>query len=204
MNPSFPDPVPSGVDYLNQIAPPAPPTGMDKKTKMIIFIMILLGITSLVIIAVGASTTQKDPTLTDVAGRLQKIHRVSSAYKNKLNSSELRGANGSLIALMTTANKSIETPLANSGVDVKKNAKAIATMDSSTKLEEKLNDAHLNAQLDETYGREMLFLLQDTTALTKQVLGATNSKSSKEFLEKTIVDLTGITDEFSRLATNNR
>ena len=203
MNPSFPDPVPSGVDYLNQIAPPAPPTGIDKKTKIIIFIMILLGVASLAIIAAGASSTNKEPTLTIVAGRLQKVYRVASAYKNKLNSSELRGANGTLIALMTTANKSVLTPLANSGVDVKKNAKVIATMDSSAKLEEKLNDAYLNAQLDETYGREMLFLLQDTTALVKKVSSTTRSKSSKEFLEKTIVDLTGITDEFRRLTTND-
>ena len=41
MNPSYPDPTPSGIDYLNQIAPPAPPAGVDKKTKLIIFFMII-------------------------------------------------------------------------------------------------------------------------------------------------------------------
>lgn len=196
MNPSYPDPTPSGIDYLNQIAPPAPPAGVDKKTKLIIFFMIFIGIVSLVIIAVGATSGRDDPTLTTVAARLQKVHRVSSKYNDKISSSALRSANSSLVAILTTANKSAETPLANTGVDVKKNAKVISTMDSSAELEAKLDEAFLNAQFDEVYGREMLYLLQESMALAKLIYSDTNSESSKEFLQKIIADMNGVTESF--------
>ena len=197
MNPSYPDPTPSGIDYLNQIAPPPPPAGIDKKTKIIIFFMILLGITSLAIIGVGVSNSgKKDPTLVTIAGRLQKVHRVATKYNKKINSSSLRTANSSLIAITTTANKSAEVPLTNTGVDLKKNAKVIATMDPSVELEKKLDDAYLNAQFDEVYGREMLFLLQESIVLAKQIYSGTSSKSSKEFLQKTTTDLEGVAESF--------
>ena len=40
-------PTPSGIDYLNQIAAPPEPAGFDKKTKIIIIIIALVGVLSL-------------------------------------------------------------------------------------------------------------------------------------------------------------
>ena len=121
MQPNNPfDPNPSGIDYLNQIAAPSPAQGFDKKSKIIILVMALVGILSLVFILVAAQNTAGNPSPMKMIARIQKLKTVASDYTPKLRSNDLQDANSSLVAVLTTAEKSVETPAAAQNIDLKK------------------------------------------------------------------------------------
>lgn len=194
------EPVPSGIDYLYQIAPQTTPKGPSKHTKIIIGAMIFIGIVLLGTIVIAA-TQQPDtgPSPIKIAARLQKMQTISQTYTKKLNGTSLQGSNSSLGAILMTANASISEPLAVYGIDAKKQAKAIAALDPSDELIAKLDDAYLNAQLDDVYAREMYFLIEDTIAMIESVYKQTKVDSMREFLEKTHEDLTSMKKRFGTI-----
>ena len=194
------EPVPSGIDYLYQIAPQTTPTGSSKHTKIIIGAMIFIGIATLGAILIAA-TQQPDtgPSPIKIAARLQKMQTVSQAYTKKLNNTSLQDANSSLGAILMTANNSVSEPLTAYGIDVKKQAKTITALDPSDELIAKLDDAYLNAQLDDVYAREMYFLIEDTIAMIESVYKQTKVDSMRKFLEKTHEDLTSMKKRFGAI-----
>lgn len=194
------EPVPSGIDYLYQIAPQTAPKGPSKHTKFIIGAMIFIGIVLLGTIVIAA-TQQPDtgPSPMKIAARLQKMQTVSQTYTKKLNSTSLQDANSSLGAILMTANNSVSEPLTAYGIDVKKQAKTITALDPSDELIAKLDDAYLNAQLDDVYAREMYFLIEDTIAMIESVYKQTKVDSMREFLEKTHEDLTSMKKRFGAI-----
>lgn len=191
MQPNDPfQPAPNGIDYLNQIATPAPAAGFDKKTKLILIIFGIIGIVSLAFIFFMMSAQKNTgPSPLTLAGRLQKLQTISTTYGKKLRTTSLQDTNSSLSAVLTTANQSISAPLAAYSIDATKQAKQIAALDPATTLTKTLDEAYLNSTLDATYAREMNFQLEDTIVMMKRLLRATTSKSMKDFLETTIPSL---------------
>ncbi len=192
-------PQPSGIDYLNQIAPPATPQGFDGKTKVIVFIFGIIGVLSLIFIFFMANQTSTGPSPTTLVARLNNLQSIATAYNKKLHGNDIQNANSSLIAILTTANKSIEKPIASVGIDLGKNKKAILALESTSEIEEKLDEAFLNADLDVTYAHSMDVYLADTIVIIDQITRSTNSKSMKEFCQKTNADLTNIKKQFSAI-----
>lgn len=200
MQPQNPfDPTPSGIDYLNQIAAPAPPTGFDKKSKIIMIIMGIIGILSLIFILVAAQNTAGNPSPMKMIARIQKLKTVASDYTPKLRSSKLQDANSSLVAVLTTAEKSVETPAAAQNIDLKKQAKAITALDPADDLKKKFDEAYLNVNLDATYAYTMSTELADTILMMEKLNKASSSKSMKEFLTKTIADLTQVRKQLTAI-----
>lgn len=174
------------IDYLNQIAPEQPKSGMDNK-KFFLFIgggLLAVIIIILVMIFSSGSGGPKDKMQT-LAARLTTMQDISSKAKTNLKSGSLRAANSNLVIFLTNANRDIAEPLMNNGVDVKNIDKAIAAKEDGTKLKEELEDARLNAIYDRTYAREMSYQLETIAALMGDIYDRTNSKSLKEFLLKT-------------------
>ncbi len=193
-----PDQNPYPIDYLNQIAPEQPKTGMGNK---LFFMLIGGGLLVAIIVGILALTsggsngpTQKMQTL---SARLTTLQKISSDAQKTIKSGSLRSTNGTLTILLTNANRDIAEPLSKNGVDIKKIDKSIETKEDGTKLKEELEDARLNAIYDRVYAREMAYQLETVAALMKQIYTSTNSKSLKEYLEATDANLQPIMKQFT-------
>ena len=76
-------------------------------------------------------------------------------------------------------------------------------MEPSEKLDKKLEDAALNAQLDSIYAHEMNVQITDTLMMMQRLEKNTRSKSTKEYLAKTIADLKNIQKQLEEFLKAN-
>jgi hypothetical protein len=184
------------IDYLNEIAPQQKPKGV-KDTFFLYIVgggLLVAAITLILVLTSGSGPTQKMQTL---AARLTTLQTIASDNQKSLKSGALRSTNSNLTLFLTNTNRDIVQPLASSGVDVKKVDSNIAAKENGEELKQALEDARLNAVLDRTYAREMAYQLQTVAVLLQDIYDSTNSKSLKEFLEKTNVDLQPLIQQFS-------
>ena len=188
-----------GIDYLNQIATPPPAEGFDKKTKIIITVLGLIGFLTLVAIFIFSQNAMPKTTSSHVAARVNKLLTISQKYNNKFRSTSLQTTNSSLVSVLTTAEASLSDPLQATGVDYKDKKKEILALDPSDKLEEKLDDAALNTQLDITYAHEMNIQITDTIAMMSKVYKSTKSKAMRQWLGKTATDLENIQKQINQI-----
>lgn len=192
------------IDYLNQIAPPAPKAGMDKKFMLMIGGGILVAIIALIVVfsLSSASGGPKDKMQT-LAARLTTLEKISKESQRPLKSGSLHGTNSNLTIFLTNANRDIVEPLKNNGIDVKTLNKDIVAKEDGKKLTEKLDEAKLNAIFDRTYSREMAFELEGIATLMGDIYDRTSSKSLKDYLLKTDENLQPIKKQFSEFADQN-
>ena len=190
---------PQGIDYLNQIATPPPAEGFDKKTKIIIAILSLIGLITLIAIFVFSQDSMPNTNPSQVAARVNKLLTISKKYNNKFRSTSLQTTNSSLVAVLTTANASMSEALQATGINYKEKKKDILALDPSEKLEKKLDEALLNAQLDITYAHEMNVQITDTINMMKKVYKSTKSKKMREWLVKTAGDLENIQKQINQI-----
>ena len=190
---------PQGIDYLNQIATPPPAEGFDKKTKIIIAILSLIGLITLIAIFVFSQDSMPNTSPSQVAARVNKLLTISKKYNNKFRSTSLQTTNSSLVAVLTTANTSMSEALQTTGINYKEKQKDILALDPSEKLEKKLDEALLNTQLDITYAHEMNVQITDTINMMKKVYKSTKSKKMREWLVKTAGDLENIQKQINQI-----
>ena len=190
---------PQGIDYLNQIATPPPAEGFDKKTKIIIAILSLIGLITLIAIFVFSQDSMPNTNPSQVAARVNKLLTISKKYNNKFRSTSLQTTNSSLVAVLTTANTSMSEALQTTGINYKEKQKDILALDPSEKLEKKLDEALLNTQLDITYAHEMNVQITDTINMMKKVYKSTKSKKMREWLVKTAGDLENIQKQINQI-----
>ena len=190
---------PQGIDYLNQIATPPPAEGFDKKTKIIIAILSFIGLITLIAIFVFSQDSMPNASPSQVASRVNKLLTISKKYNNKFRSTSLQTTNSSLVAVLTTADASMGEALQSAGINYKEKQKDIRAWDPSEKLEKKLDEALLNAQLDITYAHEMNVQITDTINMMKKVYKSTKSKKMREWLVKTAGDLENIQKQINQI-----
>ena len=181
-----------GIDYLNQIATPPPAEGFDKKTKIIMAVLSLIGILTLIAIFVFSQNSMPKTTPAQVAARVNKLLTISQKYNNKFRSTKLQTTNSSLIAVLTTAEASMSDPLQAAGISYKEKKKDILALDPS-------DEANLNTQLDVTYAHEMNVQITDTIAMMSKVYKSTKSKTIRQWLEKTATDLENIQKQINQI-----
>ena len=197
------NPQPSGIDYLNQIATPPPAQGFDQKTKLILAIIGLFGVISLIAIFILSQNSSSGASPIQVAARVNKLLTISQKYDKKLQTSTMQAVNISLVSVLTSAEAGLTEPLQNSGIDYKKQKKEILKMEPSEKMDKKLEDASLNAQLDSIYAHEMNVQITDTLVMMQKLQKSTRSKSTKEYLVKTIADLKNIQKQLEEFLKTN-
>lgn len=190
---------PQGIDYLNQIATPPPAEGFDKKTKIIIAILSFIGLITLIAIFIFSQDSMPSASPSQVASRVNKLLTISKKYNNKFRSTSLQTTNSSLVAVLTTADASMGEALQTTGINYKEKQKDILALDPSEKLEKKLDEALLNAQLDITYAHEMNVQITDTINMMKKVYKSTKSKKMREWLVKTAGDLENIQKQINQI-----
>lgn len=158
------------------------------QTKFIIIIIAVIGVLSLGFIWL-ASQSNAGPTVSDTVLTIARLQTVTEAQKKRLRTSNVVDTNSSLDTILTSS-LTKGTPIAESeGVDVKK---ALREPSFEVELNKKLEDAYLNAQLDEAYTREMKYHLELLSTDLKTLLATAKKSDVKEFLEKTLSDVNGI------------
>lgn len=158
------------------------------QTKFIIIIIAVIGVLSLGFIWL-ASQSNAGPTVSDTVLTIARLQTVTEAQKKRLRTSNVVDTNSSLDTILTSS-LTKGTPIAESeGLDV---AKAIRTPGLEVELNKKLDDAYLNAQLDEAYVREMKYHLELLSTDIKTLLKTAKKSDIKDFLEKTLSDITSI------------
>jgi hypothetical protein len=100
MQPNNPyTPEPSGIDYLNQIAAPAAPTGFDAKSKVIMIVAGIVCMIALVFIAFTTlSSSNNSPSPVALSAKLQVLQKLSTKYGPKLRTTALQDTNSALSA----------------------------------------------------------------------------------------------------------
>ena len=136
-----------------------------------------------------ASQSGSGPTISNAIMRVARLQTVTELQKKRLKNSTVTDINSSLDAILTTAvNKA--TPIAQSEkLDINK---ALKVPDFEVKLNEKLDDAFLNDQLDAVYTREMAYQLELLSSELSSLSKKAKKSDVKEFLEKTQSDITSI------------
>jgi hypothetical protein len=193
------------IDYLNQIAPQPQKPGINKRA----LVFVVLGIGLVLALVVGflmfASSTANGPkkATTVLAVRMQAIQTVANQSQKNIKSSQLRSINSNLVILLTDANRDIATPLAATGLDIKKLDKDVVAKEKADPITADLEDARLNALFDDTYAREMSFKLTTVSLLMEEIYTSTQSKAMKDYLIQTDENLQPIKqqlDEFNSIA----
>lgn len=192
-------PQPTGIDYLQQIAPPPPPAGLGRRTRLLLVGLGVLLLLSLVLIILTPNRSATIGSPDRIAARLVKLQKVAERYQSRLRSSALQDANSSLIAVLTTANASAAATLLPQA-DAKQREASFASLDPIDPLDKKLSEAALNASLDETYLREMRFQIKEAVTHMETLAKKTRSSEQRAFLDKAVSDLSNIHKQLSALS----
>ena len=194
-----PVPPPTDIDYLNQIAPPAPPSGFDKKTKLIMIVLGIVGALGLVFIVMASlsQSGQTNANPTNFIARLEKLEAVGNANTNRLKSNPIRNINSSMVAVVASAKSAMVNPAAALKINIKNVQREYAKTDSPAKLNQRLDDAYLNNQLDATYAREMTFELKSTIIMMQQLEKSSSLKSFKDLLQKYSKDFARLQSQYA-------
>ena len=187
-------------DYLNQIAAPAP---VKKMNPLFMWGLIggLLALAIVVVVAVssGAGGGTSTSSLTAVASKLENLKKTSEEAQKNIQSGELRSVNGSLTLVLANANRDMAEPLAAKDIklkDEKKQASVVKITKEFEALDERLNDARLNAVYDRTYAREMTFALKTLNSDMSILYKSTRSDSLKDVLNTSDTNLAPLLSEF--------
>lgn len=187
------------IDYLNEISRPMQNRGGPSIKLMVA--VIIAGLLAVVLFAFMLLNAQ--PSVNDEARqlhlRLSTLQTIAEDQQKELRSNDLRAINSSYILFLTDSLESIEVPLQNLGVNMKKTDKKTAAKEAAyeEKLAREFEDDRLNAVLDRTYPRDMAYELSVVKSMMKAIYSKTSSKSTKEFLEKADANLSPIAKRFT-------
>lgn len=203
MNPETPQ---LPIDYLNQIAPAPQKQKLDKKSLLMLALLIggvlVLVVSFLVFISNHSGGPKADMQTLTI--RMQNLQKISESSQKNIKSSELRGINSNLKSFLSNANRDIAEPLAANKIDIKKLDKNLAAKEKTDTLAADLEDARLNAAFDDTYAREMSFKLATLSILMESIYKTSSSKSMKEFLVTTDDNLQPIKTKLEAFNQTNR
>ena len=175
------------VDYLNQIAPPQPKSGLPKHGKLIGVILALMLLLSVGIFIYGTVTSTEEVSASDLALKLKTLELVARDSQEDLTSGELRSINSNLTIALTNASRDVGSFLGEDGAKgLEKLAKENPDDD---KLRERLTDAELNAVMARTYPREMAYELDVILLMIDMLEKEYTDQEFIAFLDKTRDDI---------------
>lgn len=192
------------IDYLNQLDPHHKKAGGPSPKVMIGAIVV--GILALAFFAFtllsGGSSTPSDRVIA-INLRLQTLQTISKTQHKKLRDNKLQATDGNLAIYLTNTLRDIEKPATAAKIDLKKVSKERLATEASykTKLDDAFRDAHLNAQLDTTYARQMAYELSVLRSLMTKLKASSGSKSVKEFVDTSTPSLDAIEKDFETFST---
>lgn len=191
--------IPTGVDYLNQIAPQKPSSKWLKPGPQLFLIIGAILVVFVIILSVvlGIISANTRKPLQQLSARLSATATVVDDWQKEIKSSQLRSLNSNLKLYLTNINRDIAAPMKQSGVDVAKLSDSILQEESTDQLNQRLEDARLNGIFDRVYAREMAYRLDTILALMRQINSSTGNNSLKQFLSDSYDSLQPAQESFA-------
>ncbi|MBM3210154.1 hypothetical protein FJZ39_02340 [Candidatus Saccharibacteria bacterium] len=177
------------IDYLNQIAAPAPKAGLSKGMKTLLIAagaMLLITLPLLLFSALSGSTTQI--SLDRLAARSSNLSAVISDSHDNIDSTELRQINSSLSASMKNISAGTTEQLKAQSTTLE-TAKKANPNETTGALSARLDDAELNATFDRSYVREMAFEVKTTLILIDSLGAKARDEATVDFLRQSYNNL---------------
>lgn len=181
---------PYTIDYLNQIAPkPVEPFWTKNKIFLAIGLVLALCLSAFLLLSQGNRADNARESLLRAYYNIEKTRDLTKKYQPKLRSSDLSSINTGLSAALSSEEIKLKDHLESnkikllSSADKKKNEKYQQIEEEYVELDKKLDDAFLNATLDEAYAREVVFHLGQLKSLLYKIKDRVNSKKTDEIID---------------------
>ncbi len=208
----FPAPAPMpapnqfSVDYLNQIAAPAP-------AKKISPIVLFGGISAFLILAIGALmlivNLSSPPNFTaqarTIQARLATLETVTDQQQKRLQQNQLSSMNTTLKTSLLSMDSDLSTILTARGLKTTDTALTAAKKTEQpylTDLTSKLNDAYLTGTLDRSYATQMAYELTILKSKLQSLKVSANSTSVTNFYDTNIGTIDTAIDAFSTFTSS--
>lgn len=185
------------VDYLNQIAAPGPKQGFfDKKAKIVLLIVGVLMLLSIPLIIMGILNSTDQVTADQVAIKVKSLELASKEVHEDIGDSELRSLNSSLSIVLANTAREIAPYSANA-----RDLTAIVEADpEAIELQQKLEDATLNAVINRTYPREMAYQLEVVMLDLQRLYDESENSDFKALVSQTYDQLEPIQKQFEEFS----
>jgi hypothetical protein len=185
-------------DYLDQISSAQP----VKTLNPFVLWGLIGGLLIVAIVAVSlilSAGGDSSASLTSTAARFAALQDTTDDAQENLQNSDLRTLNSSLTLVLTNTNRDLAGPLKEQDIKLKdkKNKTISAVTADFEALENRLEDARLNAVFDRTYAREMTFQLKTLQSDMAVLYKKTNSSSLRTALQTADANLDPIVEGFS-------
>lgn len=174
----------TSLDYLNQIAPQSQKSGGPGLNFMTVAIggVILIALVLILVAIVNAVGGGKNESWERLSARLTTASTVANSATTEIKSSQLRSLNSNLRIYLTNTQRDISTPLTTRGITTETMSADILAEESAEGITAALDDGRLNAKYDETYTREVGYLLATIVSLIEQML-KTDQAGDEQFLQ---------------------
>lgn len=189
------------IDYFNEISSPVTNSGGPSAKVMIVAIVVAL----LAVVLFAFTLFSSEPSIKQETVALQQrmltLQEITDDHHEYLKDSDLRGVDSSLQLFLADSLKDIEKPLTELGIDPEKAAtEQLLAKEAAYKadIEATLEDARLNAVLDRTYARELVYELSVVRDMMKDIASQSESESLDEFLTSSDANLTPIAQRFEQ------
>ena len=188
------------VDYLNEIAPKKAPVQFGMKLKIAIgaAIGVILLVTVLAFATSSKGIDASSPTL--LAAKLDSLGKIVKKSQENIKANPLRSNNSDLQLILSNTTQSITAPLESHGIKMKKLDKKVvaAVAANDAKLEQRLEDARLNAVFDETYSREMAYEIKTLMVQMQTLYSKTSDKALADALGTSYKNLGPVQEVFAK------
>lgn len=181
-------PQPLSVDYLDSIASAQPVKTVNPFMLWGLIGGLLIFIFAVVMAVSSTSSGTPSASLASVGATLVDLQKVSENAQDNIQSTKLQSLNSSLTLTLTNTNRDMAEILKAQKINLKntkENKNLLIVKKDFEALEQRLEDARLNAVYDRTYAREITYSLKTLHANMGQLYKATRSKSLKAVLDKT-------------------
>lgn len=187
---------PYTVEYLNKIAPKKAAPFWTKGKILGASALVIALFFSIFIIATGNRGDDSAQAVIRAYYNISQLKDTTKAYQNKIKSSDLAAVNAGINVSLSSNEQDLREFMKTKKIDVprgdsKKNSQAIKQTDAIfTELNKNLDDAFLNATIDEVYSREMAYQLVRVKDLIvrRKKAAQSSQKQMYEKIEKNLIE----------------
>lgn len=207
--------------YLQQISSPTPQQAKSPIASLfsgrLIKILIGLAVLAILIIIIGSLIPQNSGNsersqVEQIQLRSSNLIKTIGTYNKSLKSSSLRSTGQSLSSVLAETNRNLAALLKSdySVSEEEKESASSLSKDTKTseenyinKLNQTLENARLNANLDRTYARQMALETAILSSLESSLLAKTSNNNLKTILTTSLNNLSPLHNAFDNFTDNN-
>ncbi|MDR1032489.1 MAG: hypothetical protein LBL84_00565 [Candidatus Nomurabacteria bacterium] len=191
---------PPGAEYLDQIAvKPKSKTGFFSVRMLVLLGLLVVSIVSFVAIAASSSGKSPKANSETLYLRVSNLQKTADKFHKHLKSSSLRAINATYRTQLTSVAQELSGQLPKLDIKTDKIDKKVKADETTRidKINQELEDARLNVQLDRNYAKEMAYQIELVVSLMQKIEKSAK-KDYKTMIESTLPKLESMANQFSK------